>query len=48
MSGPIALTFVTSADRVDTHFAWNTGEILFVLPAVHALLRAKVDAFRRS
>lgn len=38
---------VTTADRVDTHFAWNTGEILLALPAVHLLLRDRVDAFRR-
>lgn len=39
--------FVTTADRVDTHFVWNTGEIVLVLPAVHALLRSKVAAFAR-
>lgn len=41
------MPFVTTADRVDTHFAWNTGEILLVLPAVHRFLKTKVDAFRR-
>lgn len=38
---------VTTADRVDVHFTWNTGEILLALPAVHYLLRNSVDAFRR-
>lgn len=38
---------ITTADRVDAHFTWNTGEILLALPAVHLLLRSKVDQFRR-
>jgi hypothetical protein len=38
---------ITTADRLDTHFAWNMGEILLAIPAVHYLLRNKVDAFRR-
>lgn len=33
------IPIVTTADRVDAHFAWNTGEILLLLPAVHHLLR---------
>jgi hypothetical protein len=38
---------ITTADRVDAHFTWNTGEILLAIPAVHIFLRTKVDAFRR-
>lgn len=38
---------VTSADRVDAHFVWNAGEVLLALPAVHALLRGRVAAFKR-
>ncbi len=40
------LPFITTADRLDTHFAWNTGEILLVLPAVHIFLRRHVPGFR--
>jgi hypothetical protein len=35
------MPFVTNADRLDTHFAWNTGEVLLLLPAVHVLLRQR-------
>ena len=38
---------ITTANRVDAHFAWNTGEILLALPAVHFLLRSKVDPSTR-
>lgn len=38
---------VTTADRVDTHFVWNAGEILLALPAIHQLLRSKVPAFQQ-
>lgn len=38
---------VTTADRVDTHFVWNTGEILLLLPAVHVFLRSKAAAAAR-
>lgn len=39
------MPFVTTADRLDAHFAWNTGEILLALPAVHLLLRRRISAF---
>ena len=38
---------VTTADRVDTHFVWNAGEVLLAILAVHVLLRRRVAAFRR-
>lgn len=40
------LPFLTTADRLDTHVAWNAGEIVLLLPAVHQLLRRSVPAFR--
>lgn len=40
------LPFITTADRLDAHFAWNTGEILLLLPAIHVFLRRRVPAFR--
>lgn len=39
------MPFVTTADRLDAHFVWNTGEVLLLLPAVHVLLRRRVPAF---
>lgn len=54
LSGGSGLQFIcnigpgtTTADRVDVHFTWNTGEILLALPAIHQLLRSKVGTFRR-
>ncbi len=38
----------TTAGRVDTHFVWNTGEVMLAVPAVHSLLRRRVPAFARS
>ncbi len=35
------LPFVTTADRLDTHAAWNTGEILLLIPAVRALVHRR-------
>ncbi len=41
------MPFITTADRVDTHFAWNTGEMLLLLPAVHVFLKASIPRFGR-
>ncbi len=30
---------VTTANRVDAHFVWNTGEMFFLIPSVHLFLR---------
>lgn len=41
------LPFLTTANRLDAHAVWNTGEVLLLLMPVHRLLRAKVPEFAR-
>lgn len=40
------LPFATTASRLDTHAAWNVGETLLMIPAVHVLLRRYFAARR--
>lgn len=40
------LPFITKATRLDLHAMWNTGEVVFMVPAVHRLMRTRLPEFR--
>ena len=41
------IPFATTATRLDTHAAWNVGETILMIPAVHQFLR-RTDRLRRT
>jgi hypothetical protein len=41
------IPFASTASRLDVHALWNTGDVVFLLPAVHGLLRRKIAVFAK-